>query len=127
MSDQTLVLSDQHIDYWGNVYQANNLFARGITFETFVQYPCEILAAVIACRKPPLQDGQDYYPLLPAQECVRQRLALLDQGDAIQYELEHLFERQGHVVQMRGQQQLEPMRKRQPTPHWKSNTRRACA
>ncbi len=67
---------DTHLDHWGEVYLNHpELRARGILFETFLQDPVQLLSYVEGWPLPPLADGQDHYPLLPAQQRVADRLA----------------------------------------------------
>ncbi|MEW8494269.1 MAG: hypothetical protein AB2604_10725 [Candidatus Thiodiazotropha taylori] len=70
------LFSDEHIDFWGDVYIANRalLRERGVLFETFMFAPKDILSAVLSGRAIPLSNDQDFYPLLPAQMKVAERL-----------------------------------------------------
>jgi len=49
-------MSDEDLEYWGNFYTENNLRARNILFQTFMEAPREIAAAVIFKKPPPLSD-----------------------------------------------------------------------
>ena len=61
-----LYLSDERLDYFGELFLANPaLRATGVTFEAFLIVPSPFIL--------PLPDV-DYYPLLPAQRAVRDRL-----------------------------------------------------
>lgn len=63
------VYSDEHIEFWGEVYLANRwIGARGVLFENFLAYPVQILYALGAlaedCR----------HMLLGAQQRVREQI-----------------------------------------------------
>ncbi|MBL3601597.1 MAG: hypothetical protein JMN25_17325 [gamma proteobacterium endosymbiont of Lamellibrachia anaximandri] len=66
--------SDNYIEFYAEVYLANRavLRDRGILFETFLHHPEEILEA--AAFKKPLPLDDTFYPLLPAQAAVQERL-----------------------------------------------------
>lgn len=63
--------TDAHIEHWGEVFVRESLAELGLVFETFLQSPAEIFAAVTAERD---RLRETFLPLLPRQEAVRQRL-----------------------------------------------------
>ncbi len=80
-----LILSDELIELWGEIYLANPLLTQlGITFEDFLSAPAGILSAATYQTLMPLPDGAQFYALLPAQRAVRDRM---DAADAGQLEL----------------------------------------
>lgn len=58
-------LSDEQIEFWANVYVANNFRARGVLFETFMRHPREITDALLFRRR--YEEIEEFLPLLPAQ------------------------------------------------------------
>ncbi|MEW6330205.1 MAG: hypothetical protein AB1560_01960 [Pseudomonadota bacterium] len=59
------VLTDEHLNFWGNFFVENRLHERGVRFETFLQEPREIaLAMIFRPRVPALEE---FRPLLAAQ------------------------------------------------------------
>ena len=97
---------DAYIDYWGEIYTANPvLHRRGILFESFLQAPHELLAAVANGTALPLPDREDFYPLLPAQQRVRDRLVMEEIADALEQRLE-----QEHGPVCRNGRLIEPLR-----------------
>ncbi|MBW8034192.1 MAG: hypothetical protein FVQ79_00560 [Planctomycetes bacterium] len=65
--------SDDYIHECGEIFTANNLHARGILFEKFLQYPQEILNAVIFKPPGPEKADDGFQPLLPGQRLIRIR------------------------------------------------------
>lgn len=61
----TLRVSDEDLDRLGRLYEANNLYSRGVLFETFVRYPAEILFGIAQRHggEPP----EEFLPPLPRQ------------------------------------------------------------
>lgn len=61
----TLRVSDEDLERLGRLYEANNLYARGVLFETFVRYPTEILFGIAQRHggEPP----EEFLPPLPRQ------------------------------------------------------------
>ncbi|MCU7906505.1 MAG: hypothetical protein KZQ76_11830 [Candidatus Thiodiazotropha sp. (ex Epidulcina cf. delphinae)] len=82
------VYQDEYLSYWGDAYIANRsiLKERGILFETFLQAPRAILEAAAFFKPLPLTD--DFYPLLPAQRIVQDRLVNKEFDDWFQGALE---------------------------------------
>lgn len=66
--------SDEELERWGNYFIANNLYARGVLFETFLQYPKAIAEALAFRRAMPLPDGVEFYPPLPRQLDAAERI-----------------------------------------------------
>ena len=98
--------TDEYIDFWGDIYTANPaLFQRGILFHAFLEAPVELLTAVYQQTALPLQDDEDFYPLLPAQQRVSDRLMAEEIAD----ELEQYIERQEGLV-FRNGAYVEPLR-----------------
>lgn len=69
-------VSDEHLDFWGALFVDNNLYAEGITFETFVQVPYQILNAIAQRRANHYADTEAFQPLLPAQARLQRKLDL---------------------------------------------------
>lgn len=65
------VKTDEEIEWFGNIFVAHQLLARGILFETFLQDPKAIFEAATGRAWPPAVDY--FLPLLPAQRAVAQR------------------------------------------------------
>jgi hypothetical protein len=66
---------DAYLDHWGDVYLGNPaLRAIGITFEMFLQAPEQILGSATFHTLMPLPEGHKFYPLLPAQRAVQERV-----------------------------------------------------
>lgn len=66
---------DADIERWGEIYLANPQLATiGVTFEAFLNQPGQILRAAIYHELVPLPDHLDFYPLLPKQRAIRERL-----------------------------------------------------
>ena len=79
------ILPDVVIDYWGDIFLDNpRLRGAGIDFETFLQAPARILAAVIAAPIAPERIG-----LLPVQRAVRRRIDFAAEAEQIPLALEH--------------------------------------
>lgn len=91
------IYSDTYLDIWGNVFVNNNLSAYGITFEDFLRCPETYMGS--------------------------HRFNLLSELEALQADLDALFEQRGHVVEMHGDQMIEPMQHKAPTKKWKTNVR----
>lgn len=67
--------SDAEIDHWGEIYLANPwLYRLGISFGEFIESPAAYLHAVGCAALMPLPEGAKFYPLLPAQRAVQERL-----------------------------------------------------
>jgi len=84
-----LVMSDEVIDFWGEVYLANPAIAQlGITFEMFLAQPLNLLPAATFEAVIPLTDlllGR--VALLPRQRAVQERLDAADAGQ-LSFDLE---------------------------------------
>ena len=66
---------DVWLHHWADVYLANTgLRAIGITFEMFLQAPAQILASATFHTLMPLPEAHKFYPLLPAQRAVQERV-----------------------------------------------------
>ena len=65
------LMSDEHLDFWGEFFTANRLHARGVRFDTFLEDPRGIARAVIfRPRLDPRADfllREGFLPLLPEQ------------------------------------------------------------
>lgn len=60
------VMSDEHLNFWGNFFVENRLHERGLLFETFLLDPREIALATIFRPCVPVA-VEDFRPLLAAQ------------------------------------------------------------
>ena len=67
-------VTDDDLECWGNYYLANQLYARGILFATFMQDPRAIAEAITFRWAMPIPDGEEFYPPLPAQREVAERI-----------------------------------------------------
>lgn len=88
--------SDEHLDFYGDLYMDNHavLQSRSILFEMFLQAPWEILhAAAFNFPMPNLIQDDDYYPLLPEQQWVADRLEQVERIEAELREIEQEFEK----------------------------------
>lgn len=66
---------DDYLDRWGDEYLAHPfLRAMGITFEQFLQFPRELLDGASVMTLIPLPDPHKFYPLLPKQRAVQERV-----------------------------------------------------
>lgn len=74
-TESCAVRTDEEIDLLGNIFVAHQLLARGILFETFLQYPEAIFKAATG-RPLPIALDEEFLPLLPAQRAVAQRARL---------------------------------------------------
>lgn len=84
------LLSDAHLEFWGEIYTTNNLHARGVLFETFVTAPQATLEAL--ARRAQAQYDDTPEPLLPAQARVQRRLDLqtpVGELERLEAELDH--------------------------------------
>ncbi|MCU7877250.1 MAG: hypothetical protein KZQ84_10705 [Candidatus Thiodiazotropha sp. (ex Lucinoma borealis)] len=84
------VYQDQYLEYWGDVYLSNKaiLKERGVLFDTFLIDPKAILEAVLFGKPLPLPEGEDFYPLLPSQRAVQERLINAELDEWLRDELE---------------------------------------
>lgn len=65
--DVDLSRDDRALERWGRLYCANNFYARGVLFETFMVDPRAIAEAILFRKAMPIPAGQEFYPLLPEQ------------------------------------------------------------
>lgn len=76
-------------DYWRRIYTANPRLMNLMSFECFIQAPEQYLFSYTFGTAQPLVDA-DYYPLLPRQRIVKERLIIQDaaarMGEAIEEE-----------------------------------------
>lgn len=68
-------ISDEHLEFWGNVFEANRIYEHGIRFEYFITAPEEFLEA-LERRRIDHYAGDEFEPLLPAQARVARRIEL---------------------------------------------------
>lgn len=68
----SVVVSDEDLEYWGRFYMANRFAARGVLFETFMTDPFAISQAVLFGGR--LRDPDDFLPLLPRQREVAREM-----------------------------------------------------
>ena len=106
--------SDEHLEHWGEVYAANPaLAARGILLAAFLDYPQELLEAVVFRRALPLAPDQEHYPLLPRQRVVAARVDAIEAAEArAESELARATHVDGPGVreapQLHGEQLIQP-------------------
>lgn len=86
---------DNYIEHWSDVYVRNRaiLRARGVELMTFLVDPRAILTAVAFNKPLPLADDQDFYPLLPKQQAVQERLFNEEQNEFEKEWLEQMLTR----------------------------------
>ncbi len=66
---------DAWIERWAAVYNANpQIAAIGITLDMFLAQPEQLLRAAVYHELVPLPEHLDFYPLLPKQRAIRERL-----------------------------------------------------
>jgi hypothetical protein len=66
---------DDYIERWGDEYVAHPyLRAIGISFEQFLQFPRELLESASVTTLIPLPEAHKFYPLLPKQRAVQERV-----------------------------------------------------
>lgn len=84
-------VSDEHLEFWGRVYEDNNLYQQGVRFDYFITAPVEILEAVN--RNTRLHEQSlDCGPLLPQQARVARRIELQTPVGMIAEEMENIPE-----------------------------------
>lgn len=67
--------ADGYLDQWGEIFLANpQLRTLGVSFEQFLAQPAEILRAAVYHDLMPLPEHMDFYPPLPRQRAIRERL-----------------------------------------------------
>lgn len=97
---------DAYIEYWGEIYTANPVLRqRGILFHAFLHAPDELLAAVTSGTSLPLPEGEEFYPLLPAQRRVHDKVLIAEIADALERQLER-----EHQPVCRDGRLIEPLR-----------------
>lgn len=121
------VYSDEHIERWTAIYHANNLRARNILLDTFLEAPGEILRAVrywaprpaLPTPSPLAGEGggegeSDYLPLLPRQLAVAMRLRRAEGfgrlTEAVEAEIERRIAREHVIARASNGAQCEVMR-----------------
>lgn len=104
-------MNDLEMDRWADIYRANHVVTRsaGMTFEQFLQRPAAILQALVYDMAVPLEEDEDFYPLLPAQQLVAARVAADESLDVLaeQVEAELLAESD---VRYQDNHLIEPLR-----------------
>lgn len=71
-AEQRAAMSDEEINYLGDIFINHDLYARGILFTTFVRYPKATFEAATG-RTFPAVDDDTFLPLLPAQRTAQER------------------------------------------------------
>lgn len=69
----TYTYTDEHLDYWGEVFSACRLHELGVTFSSFIASPWEMLA-LHGQESAPECLTQGYRPLLPRQAAIARRI-----------------------------------------------------
>lgn len=85
----TTKIDDHKLETLSAIYINNKLKDRGITLEQFLANPDYIIGHVIFGLIKPLPEGEEYYPLLTAQQEVQARLDREHEFDLIGEEEEH--------------------------------------
>lgn len=75
-------MHDGEMYFWIQIWNANNLGNRGILLGPFLQNPDGILRALIFRSAWPDRGDEEFYPLLPAQRAVAERLRRQEQAEA---------------------------------------------
>ena len=122
---RTPTYSDEYIHHWGEVFTANNLHLRNLTFETFLLAPEKILAAIIFhdTHKIILK----YIPpsLLPEQRAVQKRIDQEHEADVVELDMVRNLERDAEAHCSNGKF-FEPMHHTAwPPNHGKGHCRKA--
>lgn len=65
---------ERHIDRWTAIYQANNLHARGVPYELFLQHPHEFILVNIFDVTDRPDNAPEFAPLLPRQQAIANRI-----------------------------------------------------
>lgn len=93
--------TDEHIEYWGEVFVDNQLHRSGLTFERFIESPVEHLEAQLFHYDEPAPEPE---PLLPRQRLVQARIDAADILD------EQLNQDLADRAVLRDQVLIEPLR-----------------
>ena len=108
--------------HWRMMYFANRVGDHGISLAQYLLDPDAILHAVIYGTARPLPEGEEFYPLLPAQQAIADRLEAEELAETLQEEMDGQHSRQGNVIEMHGPRQIEPMNRHYRTKKWKCGT-----
>ena len=117
--------SDEYIHHWGQVFTANNIYARGITFEVFLKSPETIIDKLIFNNPDHWMLTNMSENLLQKQRRVQHQLDRQDMADIVELELVRDLEREPDVHCIHGRY-FEPMHHTAwPANHGKGFVRRA--
>lgn len=117
--------SDEYIHHWGEVFTANNLHARNLTFETFLLAPETILQAIIF--NDPHRVVLKYIPpsFLPAQRVVQKRLDQEYMADVVELSMVRELEHEAEIQCSNGRFYEQMHHTTWPANHGKGFARRA--
>lgn len=116
------MISNEALEHWASFYVANNIQAKGLSFELFITDPdayCEAL--VFGCAMPL---NEDFYPLLSEQQAVADKLVQQEAFEDLSDDMTNRFERK-HIVLHRGDRNIERMDnpKSKVVKRWKACSR----
>ncbi len=112
MATTAKTYTDEHIEYWGKIYEENNIRQHGILFEMFLKFPEHFLSSIKA---------REFLPLLPEQRRVAAELSHREAMDMLEDEYEQQIEKETSAVK-RDSGYVQPMhhcrhRRRAPAKH----------
>jgi len=107
--------SDEYIDYWAEVYLACDGLQDAVYFEGFLYNPQAFVDAVNATAQ--LHESLDELEtFMPSNQHDD-----VNDGEALQEEMEDKYEREGHVLEMQGDKTIERFNHHDPAKKWKTN------
>lgn len=75
--------SDEALEHWGRLYTANNLIARGVTFEQFMNAPATYFEALAFDRPAAFAGLDEHEPLLARQRAIAAELVARPLDDVV--------------------------------------------
>jgi|GEM_PF-5430448 len=116
------MISNEALEHWASFYVANNIKAKGLSFELFITDPNAYCEALIFGCAMPLHE--DFYPLLPEQKVIADKLIQQEVFEDLGDVMTECFERT-HTVIHRGDQNIERMDnpKHKVVKRWKACSR----
>lgn len=109
--------SDEYIEHWAGVYLTTETVKNSIDFECFLKSPESIIETIGTTEKlqASLDELDNLLPILKRDD--------VNDDEAMQEEMDKRFERQGHVVEMHGNKNIEKFYHHECPKKWKTNTR----
>lgn len=108
--------SDEYIEYWADIYLETDSVRNNLRFDAFIEHPETIMESIGTADK--LQASLDEIEML-LPEYVE---GYMDDTEVLQEELDRRFERQGHIVEMHGNKNIEKFHNHDCPKKWKTNT-----